>query len=352
MSMTNFSLMVDNPKSSKRQNQLNDIIVMRVLLVVLLLVYHAFSPFCGSWPAIDSFQANTSYEVIGLVSYSFFLEAFVFISGMLVGVKIRKSPNAQNFSYLVLKKFKRLIIPSILFSFIYYFLFYDTDAAPARIVYEIMNGCGHLWFLPMLFWCFIGLWLLSASSINPWIVLIFSFSISFLSNNILPFRIGSSIYYFVFFYIGYGIERGQFKFIRSYSKSRITTMSLIFIVSLFSHIYMRGYLIDNQIINFAIAKSLKLIIAISGILMSYWVINHSLRDVHNLPKWLENVSSCSFGIYILQQFILKGLYYHTDIPYWFDEMLVPWIGLVIAFVVSYIGSSILLSSKYGRLLIG
>lgn len=115
---------------------------------------------------------------------------------------------------------------------------------------------------------------------------------------------------------------------------------------------MRGYLIDNQIINFAIAKSLKLIIAISGILMSYWVINHSLRDVHNLPKWLENVSSCSFGIYILQQFILKGLYYHTDIPYWFDEMLVPWIGLVIAFVVSYIGSSILLSSKYGRLLIG
>lgn len=353
--MTNLSA-VDSSNSLKRQNQLNDVIVMRVLLVVLLLVYHAFAPFCGSWPAIDSFHTNVAYEIIGLISYSFFLEAFVFISGMLVGLKIRKSPDSQKYNYLISNKFRRLIIPSILFSVIYYFLFYDMDAAPLKIIFEIMNGCGHLWFLPMLFWCFVGLWMMIRTSINPWIILLFSMLISFLSTNILPFRIGSSIYYFVFFYVGYGIERGHFKFIRSYSKSRIITISLIFVSTLFIKLYPNfngeRYLLDNQMINLIIAKLLKFVLAMSGIFMSYWVINYCLRDIKKLPNWMEKVSVCSFGIYILQQFILKGLYYYTEMPYWVDEMLVPWIGLVIAFAASYIGSNILLSSKYGRMLIG
>ena len=28
------------------------------------------------------------------------------------------------------------------------------------MVYSILNGCGHMWYLPMLFWCFVLTWLL------------------------------------------------------------------------------------------------------------------------------------------------------------------------------------------------
>lgn len=63
---------------------MNDVVVMRVILVALLILYHSFAPFSGNWDPIYSFDSPV-YFWIGKFGYSFFLEAFVFISGLLAG---------------------------------------------------------------------------------------------------------------------------------------------------------------------------------------------------------------------------------------------------------------------------
>lgn len=58
------------------------------------------------------------------------------------------------------------------------------------------------------------------------------------------------------------------------------------------------------------------------------------------------------GVYLLQQFILLGLYDYTDIPvnvgcYW-----LPWVGLVFALLGSLFISQILVKTRIGKYLLG
>lgn len=39
-------------------------------------------------------------------------------------------------------------------------MFYDLQASWYNIIWKLLNGCGHLWFLPMIFWCFVLVYLI------------------------------------------------------------------------------------------------------------------------------------------------------------------------------------------------
>lgn len=103
-------------------------------------------------------------------------------------------------------------MPSVIFSALYFPLFYDYKGIQ-DLVYNLINGCGHMWFLPMLFWCFIGAWLLEQVMIGDgWkmaflVLLILFFFIS------LPFQISRATDYLVYFYGGYVVYKhsGQIK---------------------------------------------------------------------------------------------------------------------------------------------
>lgn len=60
------------------------------------------------------------------------------------------------------KKAERLILPSVVFSLVYWQLFNGdiTDlVGGGKIVISVLSGVGHLWYLPVLFWCFVSLWI-------------------------------------------------------------------------------------------------------------------------------------------------------------------------------------------------
>lgn len=152
--------------------RLNDVTVMRVALILLLVLYHSFAPWCGNWEAVTE-GGNTGYFLIGKGAYSFFLESFVFISGLLAAFGASRRPESLDASHMVVKKAKRLLLPSVIFSAVYYLLFYDLEVSKSSIVYSVLNGCGHLWFLPMLFWCFVGLWLVEKLKVpSLWVLLL------------------------------------------------------------------------------------------------------------------------------------------------------------------------------------
>lgn len=320
---------------------------MRLVLVAMLLIYHSFAPFCGGWEPYDTLVESDVYFWIGKSSYSFFLEGFVFISGLLVGFQSKKTP-LRNYNYLFLwKKFKRLFIPSIVFSVVYFVCFHDWNGFQSFVI-SIIQGCGHMWFLPMLFWCFVGIWILSKVNLNPYIVLVFSVVLMLLSNGILPVRIGNAMYYFVFFFLGYLVYNDHF--IRQFKPTihKIFCFSVAFIALL---MYVAEYQSNNWG-GVICAHLIQGMLGFSGLMACYMTISMMQHRITNIPKWLITLSQYSFGIYLIQQFVLKALYYHTSLPLKVDYLLVPWIGLVCALFISLIITSLMFKNKVGRFLLG
>lgn len=144
--------------------------IIRPVIILLLVVMHSFTVFSGGGeflPLPEGIEPIESYNRIAKVTYSFMLEAFVFVSGYLL---------------------------AIFFEYIGFLNF----------LYDILNGTGHMWYLPILLWCFVlGTFLWNTKSPN-WakilICLLLSIGSGLLSG--LPFRIGRTCYYLWFFYLG------------------------------------------------------------------------------------------------------------------------------------------------------
>lgn len=88
---------------------------------------------------------------------SFGIEMFTFISVYVYAYQLIELKRTPTFFKILKNKSRRLILPSIFFSLIYYFMFKfdnlnNTDFINA--LYSIIIGQGDLLFLPMLFWCF------------------------------------------------------------------------------------------------------------------------------------------------------------------------------------------------------
>ena len=214
-----------------------DVCIIRFILIFLLVLYHAFAIFCGAWTPLDGYPEIRSYRWIGKASYSFMLEAFVFISGYVFGYQVLRKPEKLAFNSVATSKAKRLLLPSIIFSVIYYCLFYDFHKPIYEICYSIINGTGHLWFLPMLFWCFIFTSLAEKTGINRRCVTAIAIALSFVSVVPLPFRLSSSLYYFIFFYVGYILKRYDLNADKSVSRKNTILSVLAYIVIFTGYLY-------------------------------------------------------------------------------------------------------------------
>lgn len=143
----------------KKRQRLDEVTLMRCILAILIVFMHAFTCYNHSWRAPEGFIDIPAYKWLTRISFAFTLEAFVFISGYLFAFQRITLDSKTSFVPLVANKLKRLMLPSIIFSAAYFSIFYQYKGL-GSMVYSIINGCGHMWFLPMLFWCFLGSWLL------------------------------------------------------------------------------------------------------------------------------------------------------------------------------------------------
>lgn len=211
-------------------NKLTNVIVIRTVLIVLLVFYHAFAIYSGAWAPLQGFPEIKAYWWLDKLSYAFMLELFVFISGFVFGYQVRlKGERKLQAKSLFWGKFKRLIIPSIIFSLLYILLLGNIKQPVQNILYELLNGVGHMWFLPMLFWCFVGVWVIEKLHLKPRLVipLLVLASIGFFLP--MPLRMGLAMYYMLFFYAGYIIQKNDISLDWLYTKhcAIITTIAFI-----------------------------------------------------------------------------------------------------------------------------
>ena len=340
---------------------LYDVCIIRILLIILLVTYHAFIIFRGGWEEPIGFKPVSVYWWMSSIAYSFLLEMFVFISGYLWGYQ-ENTKGGSKTGKIIANKAKRLLIPSIFFSLIYYFIFYDFKENPINISYSILKGSGHMWFLPMLFWCFV-LWCFIHKYLKGRIVIPLLSLFSLFSFIPLPFRLNNAMYYMLFFYVGYVTWKYRKYVLEKFKNVRLVIGSILlfFVVFIFctflkestKEILKTTSILLNKVLYHMILKFLTIIYSTLGILMVFVTVNFFIKYKKiSFSKNIIILSSYCFGVYIFQQFILKLLYYKTSLPEIVGPYLLPWIGFFTTLFFSIILSFLTLKTKLGKALIG
>lgn len=341
--------------SVETQNKgwLYEISFIRPILLILLVSYHAFCYNCGAWSIPDGITTNCIYKWIALISRAFRLEGFVFVSGYIFALQVLKKNKFENIQLLIKSKFKRLIIPYFIFGIAYYCMF-GLDKSPIIL----LKGIGHLWYLPCLFWCFIGTYIIYKSNIKESLIIFSLILLIPFSILPIPLQINSACYYMLFFYAGGIFWKYSEKIKENVNSSKIVTYWIIFTVLLIANNTLIEYLssiASNQhiVIKGAIMASnkiIKAILACSGIYAIYSSASQYTKH-HILKNWVVKIGDYGYGVYIFHQFILIYLFYHTSLPSIVGSTWLPWVGLVITTVGSIMLTAIFRSSKLGRSLL-
>ena len=340
--------------------QLDEINLLRPIVIVLLVIMHSFTMYAGGWNLPESIHDVKVYFWISKVSLSCMLEAFVFISGYLFAFQICVLHKKYTFWGLLKSKFKRLIVPSIIFSILYSLLFYTKQFHVLQYLYDIVNGLGHMWFLPMLFWCFLFAYILMHIKIREEFKLLLLFSLAIFSFLPLPLRLSSACYYLLFFYLGFYLFSYKALLVEYINLERIILGIIVFILLFIPLTLLREYLLEvetshmlNKVLKFTLSTFCKLLYAIVGLLVFYfWSIYYIRSKNTTLPNWLIRFNLLCFGTYLYQQFILKYLYYKTSLPVILGSYWLPIIGCVITLGICVIMSALSLRTRIGRYLLG
>lgn len=337
----------------QKSGWLYEISFIRPILLILLVSYHAFCYNCGAWSIPEGVVPNETYKWIALLSRAFRLEGFIFVSGYIFALQVLKKDKFSSLKELAVSKFKRLIIPCFLFGTTYYLMF-----GSGRSPLAIFTGIGHLWYLPCLFWCFLGGYILYKSNFKETVIFLVLALLVPLSVAPIPLQINRAMYYILFFYGG-GYFWKHSQQIKRYATTKvILSMWIVFIILLIG-----GNLLIEKIDAFSddketllrasavsVNKILKAILAISGIIAIYLTATRYMLT-HRLKQWLVDVGTYGYGVYIFHQFILIYLFYHTSLPSCIGSVWLPWVGFALATISSLLLTWLFRQTNIGKKLL-
>lgn len=293
--------------STDKRVVLYDVVAIRLLLIVLLVFFHAFAVFSEGLDQIFGYPEIPVYRWADKFSIAFFLETFVFISGYVYGYQVRiKGDGIISFKKTIIGKFKRLILPSIIFGLLYVALFGDKSQSINQVIYSVINGKSHLWFLQMLFWCFVSLYIIFKLHLSQKIVFPILIVCALFSRGPLPLQINHTMYYMLFFYICFLLQRNNISIEKFLFKRKIIVLIICFItvfilLTLFRDWFNMTILRDslsNRVINKTVNNFSQLICASLGVISVYLTTNYILKKQVVTDLQIK-ISSYCFGVYLI-----------------------------------------------------
>lgn len=371
---------------------LYEISIIRPLIIFLLVVYHSLCVFTGGWTPPEGVPSNATYWWLGHLISGFRIETIAFVGGYVFCYQCFELGRRKGFFGFLWKKFKRLIIPCFVFGTVYFLLFrFNPDRFSWRVAFwRVANGIEHLWFLPMLFWCFLACWLLDRllawlyerhrAWFLPvgWVLLVVLAGLSLLRISGLKMGLSRAPYFLFYFYLGYWLRmmvgrREQ----RGLRPGRGKGAALLFVLlwalyflSLLMHLqathltlpgcsfqcphWLRGY--SRLALHLlAFAHTTLGILALYAT-VTYWLGRHRTRESQPSP-FLRECSRLCYGVYVFHMFFMKPIYYNTLFPQWCcasgaGVWLMPWTVLVVTLALGVLCTWLLLKTRVGRFLIG
>ena len=145
----------------QNKNFLSDIVFLRAISIVFVVAFHAYGMMYAAahFPALKDTYYQMYFTLNQCVFINIAMPMFIFVSGYLFAF-LRQKGKYQNFVDLAKNKAKRILLPYFVFGLI--MMATTNNFHPLALFY---GNYWHLWFLPMLFWCFIIAYLL-----NKWVM--------------------------------------------------------------------------------------------------------------------------------------------------------------------------------------
>ncbi len=373
---------------------LYEISIIRPLIIFLLVVYHSLCVFTGGWTAPEGVPDNAAYWWLGRLISGFRIETIAFVGGYVFCYQCFELGRRKGFVGFLWKKFKRLIIPCFVFGTVYFLLFrFNPDRFNWQVAFwRVANGIGHLWFLPMLFWCFLACWLLDRllqwlhdrhrGWFLPvgWLLLVILAGVSLLRVTGLKMGLSRAPYFIFYFYLGYWLrllsclrgttwDRGSVKEGRG-APLVFIGLWVLYLAFLLLHLqathltlpgcsfqcphWLRGC--SPLVLHLmAFAHTTCGILALYSTVV-YWLRRH--RTAGAQPgRFLRECSRICYGVYVFHMFFMQPIYFHTPFPAWccgseIGVWLMPWAVLVVVLALSVVATWGLLKTRFGRFLIG
>lgn len=198
---------------------------IRVIAIILVVIGHC------SYLSIETAIGGVNYELpstlnwhyddvfcstireIGGWAYQFHMPLFFMLSGAVTAIS-----NLESFDKMFEKKIIRLVVPYYVYGLLfmlpvkYYVGFYEQNTIKdATKSFLGISECGHLWFLPTLFWCFVFSYLLlktvGRKSLYLLFLVVFFIWQCFPTISESYFGITLSVRYITWFVIGYIFEK-------------------------------------------------------------------------------------------------------------------------------------------------
>lgn len=328
--------------------------------MILLVVYHAFAPYCGAWIMPKGIDDVDIYKWISHFAFSFLLEGFIFISGYIFTFQLFQKNKFVSVWDLAKSKTERLLLPCVIFGAIYYILFFEKQNL-LNTVYQIINGIAHLWYLPCLFWLFVFQYIIikhtsESTRRNKCIVALCIGIIPIVSIVDIPFQLGRTAYYLMFFYGG-GLFYQYSKKIASRCKiNKVCLLWGLFVIAVISlYIVMEGNKQQIEICTSRYAKLpyyianvyLKIIIAWIGITALYMTAVLYCKE-HKVIDSVIKIGTYGYGVYIFHQFILIFLYRETSVPDLLGTYYLPWISFIFTIILSLVITHFVRKTALGR----
>lgn len=331
-----------------------EIDIIRSLLTIVVVAFHACCPyFSKTWPMVPTMSEENSYvyAYIGHTLYNGMLEMFVLLSGFLYANTLKSHITMAFWK----KKFLRLYIPCLLWGCIYSLYFFKNFS-----IADIINGIGHLWFLPMLLWLFFLeqlVYKLYFVGLNEHLLFFILLLIAILPYPTLPLGFNISLYYLLFFHCGVYLNKNYKQFISKIQAMNIWHMlafvsccilSIIAITELDSAA--PGQPLTLKMLLITRSNLIRCIGAIAALPL-YWKIAIVASKWANQYESILSLAKCSFGIYILQEFALRILFYKTSFCV-FGGNTSSILSVPIVLATSWLITAFLMRYKATKILIG
>ncbi len=330
-----------------------DIAMLRLLCITIVVFFHAY----GMMYANHFSEATAS---IYRDKYEFFnqtyliniaMPMFVFISGFLFGGQLLKKQTVP-FTKMVKSKFMRLMVPFFVFTTLFMF---TQNAVSLKPFYQWTYS--HLWFLPMLFWCFISAWLLRPLIMSdkmyvsiPTLIILFAIAIP---DKVFPMIIG--LHHINTDLCWFALGAWFFK----HEKTLIPESDVLKVFAIIIGLTIFGVVMTLFPQEYG-QKTIGGIISSISAIYALWILFAWIPWKNfAFTGFLMTLSACSFGIYIFHNWLEAHMVSRTaqrllNLEYLASEhiYLYPFIFSMLAFAISFGITWILLQFKIGRKLIG
>ena len=333
----------------------------RAICVIIIVAFHCYGMmYAGHFPSFVHGYKEMYFTLFQCILVTFAMPMFTVISGLLYGRLYNKGKYRDRITFIK-GKARHLILPFLLFTALFIPLSAFNSISVSDSIFQILRawskgGYSHLWYLPMIFWCFFFTMFINKKSKYIKIgLLVIAFAFSLFSYDNIGFNVFglfSFLSWYFFFLFGYFIGFYHKQILNFIDHNNL--LVLIIVICIFS-----GWLSNFPKYG---ERNIYYMFYISSLIL---IIIYSCEKFINTNSFLWNntliktISKYSYGIYIfhylLAPFLISGTVqrlFHIDRLAADNIILFPLSFTILTFIISLTITWLFQKTMLGKYLLG